>query len=181
MKIKFGLNHETLKAAVMHIVAVVFTGSMLGLTACTTVPDARTPVPLAVSSFTAFVSPSVDGNPRFEEGIQIDTRWWQAFGSLKLDALIEEALRTSPTLDAVEATVQQARHLYAARAGTTRYPQAGVELGGERKAINGAAMGQPAGENTFNLFGATAAIEYEFDFFGGNRPELDALAPQFFF
>jgi len=118
------------------------------------------------------------GEQQFVEGVPIHASWWQAFGSLKLDALIEEALRVSPTLDAAEATVEQARHLYDARARTDRYPQAGLELSGERKAINGAAMGQPAGDKTFNLFGATATIEYDFDLFGGNRRALEALAAQ---
>lgn len=50
----------------------------------------------------------------------------------------------------MEATLRQARHIYAARAGFTRYPQANANLSGERKSVNNAARGQTGDENTLS-------------------------------
>lgn len=159
---------------------------ILFLVGCATGPDFTTPAPPTASGYTALALPAhtaassttMGGAQRFVEGMPIETRWWQAFGLPELDALIEEALRASPTLAAAEATLRQARHTYEARAGSTRYPQANANLSGGRKAITGAAMGQPAGENTFNLFDASVNVRYNFDMFGGNRRALEALAAQ---
>jgi NodT family efflux transporter outer membrane factor (OMF) lipoprotein len=115
---------------------------------------------------------------RIAEGGPVESRWWQAFGAPTLDALIEEGLRASPTLEAAESTLRQARHTYEARAGSTQYPQANANLSGGRKSVNNAAMGQPDGENTFDLFSASVNVRYDFDLFRGNRRALEALAAQ---
>ena len=159
---------------------------ILFLAGCTTGPDFKTPAPPTASGYTASALPAhtassataLGGEQRFAEGALIEAPWWQAFESSKLDALIEQALAASPTLEAAEATLRQARHTYEARAGSTRYPQATAHLGGRRQAITGANMGQPDGENTFNLFDASVDVQYTFDLFGGNRRALEALAAQ---
>jgi len=112
------------------------------------------------------------------EGAPVESRWWQAFGSPALDELVEEGLRASPTLEAAEATLREARHTYEAHAGSTRYPQANANLSGERKSVNNAAMGQTGGDNTFNLYSASVNVRYDFDLFRGNRRALEALAAQ---
>jgi NodT family efflux transporter outer membrane factor (OMF) lipoprotein len=156
------------------------------LVGCATGRDFKTPAPPTASGYTASVFPAqtassstaLGGAQRFTEGLPIEAQWWRSFGSPKLDVLIEQALAASPTLEAAEATLRQARHTYEARAGSTRYPQANANLGGQRKAVNNAAMGQPDGENTFNLFNASVNVQYNFDLFGGNRRALEALAAQ---
>lgn len=159
---------------------------ILLLAGCATGPKFKTPAPPADAGYTASAYPvrtassptALGGEQRFAEGVLIETQWWQAFESSKLDALIEQALAASPTLEAAEATLRQARHTYEARAGSTRYPQATAHLGGRRQAVTGAAMGQPNGENTFNLFDASVDVKYNLDLFGGNRRALEALAAQ---
>ena len=159
---------------------------ILFLAGCATGPQFKTPAPPTASGYTASALPAhtassataLGGEQRFAEGGRIEEQWWQAFESPKLDALIEQALAASSTLEAAEATLRQARHTYEARAGSTRYPQATAHLGGQRKAITGAAMGQSNGENTFNLFDASVDVQYNFDLFGGNRRALEALAAQ---
>lgn len=153
---------------------------------CATGPDFKTPASPTVLGYTAsalptntaFTSTAHGDAQQFVEGALIEARWWQVFGSSKLDTLIEQALAASPTLEAAEATLRQARHTYEARAGSTRYPQANANLGGRRQAVNNAAMGQQDGESTFNLFNASANVQYNFDLFGGNRRALEALAAQ---
>ncbi len=159
---------------------------ILFLVGCATGPDFTTPAPPTASGYTALALPAhtaasstaLGSVQWFVEGMPIKTQWWRAFGSPELDALIEEALRASPTLEAAEATLRQARHTYEARAGSTRYPQANANLSGGRKAVTGAAIGQPDGENTFNLYSASVNVRYDLDLFGGNRRALEALAAQ---
>ena len=151
---------------------------------CATGPDFKAPAPPLDSGYTdassAVLHPSYPSGAaqRIVEGVSIEARWWQAFGSAELDALIEEGLRANPTIEAAEATLRQARHLYGARAGSTRSPQVSANLSGGRKSVNNAAMGQPDGENTFNLYSASASVRYDLDLFGGNRRALEALAAQ---
>lgn len=157
--------------------------AMLLLAGCATGPDFNSPAaPTAtnyVSSLPLLPSATATGVvQRVVEGVPVESRWWQAFESPKLDTLIEQALAASPTLDAAEATLRQARHTYEARTGSTQYPQANAKLNGERKAVNNTAMGQPDGENTFNLYSASVNVRYDFDLFRGNRRALEALASQ---
>jgi outer membrane protein TolC len=131
---------------------------MVLLAGCATGPDFERPALPASASYGRPTLPQLPSATatgvvqRVVEGAPVDVRWWQAFGSAELDALVEEGLRASPTLEAAEATLRQARHTYEARAGSTQYPQANANLGGERKSVNNAAMGQPDGDNTFNLY-----------------------------
>lgn len=161
-------------------------GLILVLAGCATGPQYKMPAPPADAGYTAGAYPAhtasspgaLGGEQRIAEGALIEAQWWQAFESSKLDALIDQALAASPTLEAAEATLRQARHTYEARAGSTRYPQATANLGGRRQAVTGAAMGQPTGGNTFNLFDASVGVQYNLDLFGGNRRALEALAAQ---
>lgn len=148
---------------------------------CATNPNFTPPAAPRTAGFLDPTAPRstsamADGAQRPVEGAPLDSRWWQAFGSAKLDAAIEEGLRANPTLEAAEAALRQARHRYDAQAGSTEYPQANATLSGGRKSVNNAAMGQTGGENTFNLYGASVHVGYDFDLFRGNRRALEALA-----
>lgn len=186
MKTSLSVKKETimeltdLGCAMGQVCLILFLGG------CATGPEFKTPASPTTAGYTASALPAqtassstaLGGEQRLAEGILIESQWWQAFESSKLDALIEQALAASPTLEAAEATLRQARHTYEARAGSTRYPQATAHLGGRRQAVTGAAMGQSNGENTFNLFDASVDVQYNFDLFGGNRRALEALAAQ---
>lgn len=157
---------------------------LLLLAGCATGPDFKPPAAPAANNYVGSTLPLLPSATatgvvqRVAEGAPVESRWWQAFGSPALDALIDEGLRASHTLEAAEATLLQARHAYEARAGSTRYPQANANLSGERKSVNNAAMGQTGGEKTFNLFSASVNVRYDFDLFHGNRRALEALAAQ---
>lgn len=158
--------------------------ALLLLAGCATGPDFKPPAAPRDSSYgnpTLPLLPSATATgvvQRVAEGVPVESRWWQAFGSPTLDALVEEGLRASPTLEAAESTLRQARHIYEARAGSTQYPQANANLSGGRKSVNNAAMGQPDGEKTFNLYSASVNVRYDLDLFRGNRRALEALAAQ---
>lgn len=106
-----------------------------------------------------------------------DGQWWHAFGSARLNALIGEAMEGNPTLAAAEATLRQAQELYAARAGSTLYPQVEAGLSAQRQRFNPeATTGQTGAAREFSLHNAEVGVRYTFDLFGGNRRALEALA-----
>ena len=107
----------------------------------------------------------------------IDERWWLN-SARRLDALVDEALQASPTLEAAQATLRQARETLDARAGATQAPQAGARLGAQRQRSNGAALGQPGIERSFELYNASVSVSYDLDLAGANRRALEALAAQ---
>jgi len=135
----------------------------------------RTPLPAATAS-----APTAQGEAqRLIETSAVPGDWWKTFGSPKLDGLIEQALKNSPTLAAAEATLRQAQQTYAAQAGSTLYPTVDAKLGASRSQTNGAGMGRSdTPQNVYNLYNATVAVSYGVDIFGRNRRELEALAAQ---
>lgn len=160
--------------------------AVLGFSGCAVGPDFRPPDAPAVPGYVAGAQPSRTASAEaplgqaqhFIEAAPIDERWWRELGSSKLDALVDEALRASPTLEAAQATLRQARETLDARAGATRYPQASARLGAQRQRSNGAALGQPGIERTFELHNASVSVSYDLDLAGANRRALEALAAQ---
>ena len=156
------------------------------LAGCATGPDFKPPAPPAVQNYTATMLPaqtnSVPGQmgnaQRLVAQTQIGSAWWKQFGSPKLSTLIEQALNSTPTLEAAQATLRQAEQTYAAQAGSTFYPQANAQLGAQRQSISPAAQGLHGAERTFDLYNASVGVSYNFDLSGGNRRALEALAAQ---
>ena len=158
------------------------------LAGCTTVgPNFKTPPPPSAKAYTATGLPASTASApgtlgpaqRFTPAASVQTQWWTSFGSSRLDALVQQALHNSPTLQAAQATLRQARETYRAQAGSTLYPTVTAKLGASRNGINGATQG--VGGNTqhiFNLYNAGVAVNYNLDLFGGNRRALEALAAQ---
>ena len=133
----------------------------------------------ALPATTAAASGALGRAQRFVAAPHVAPEWWRAFGSRELDAWVDRALRTNPTLVAAAATLREAREIYLARAGSTLYPTVGANFGTTREEITGAMFGQPQiPQETFTLATASAAVNYDFDLFGGNRRALEALAAQ---
>ncbi len=153
---------------------------------CAAGPDFIPPEAPAVAGYTATALPShtaaapvaLGAAQRFAAEAPVNARWWERFGSPRLNVLIERALESSPTLGAAEATLRQTRHALEARAGATRLPQANAGLGAQRQQVNNAASGLAGGERLFNLYNANVSVSYSLDLSGGNRRALEALAAQ---
>lgn len=162
--------------------------STVALTGCASVgPDFKPPAAPAVASYTkgalpastAAASGPLGGAQNFVQGKQVTVDWWKSFGSAELDRLVDQALRNSPTLAAVEATLRQAQKTYEAQAGSTLYPTVSAKAGVSRNEINPSNMGQGGhGPPPYNLYNVGVAVNYNLDLFGGNRRALEALAAQ---
>ncbi len=94
----------------------------------------------------------------------IDPQWWQAFGSIELDHLIDEALAYNNDLAAAGQRIEQAR-AQAKIAAANLWPTAGIT--GDYSALH-------------NDFGETQrkagqlSVAYEVDLWGANRARRDA-------
>ena len=105
---------------------------------------------------------------------EISTSWWKAYGDSTLDALVDRALRDSPSLAAAQARVQRAQaSVDAADAADKPRVDAGFDATRQRYTENGLIPPPIAGTTqttgTLQLSGS-----WELDLFGRQRAALDA-------
>lgn len=173
---KLSCKHKT-RCGVSAFLLFVLSGCAVG-------PDFKSPeapqathyTQTSLSSETASSSIPLGEAQRWVEGGLIQESWWHYFGSDALNQLIEEALKSSPTLASANANVKQAQELFAAYAGFNDYPQVELQLSATRQKISPSSQGLNGESRQYNLYTAGAGIHYNLDFFGGNKRALEALA-----
>ena len=154
------------------------------LCACAVGPNYKTPaapvtagyVPPGAVPGTTASAPLPGGNAQtFVDGLDIPGQWWTLFRSPELNALIEQALANSPTLEAAQATLRNANETTAAERGSL-LPSLSGTYQGERQKSSGAAFGLPsAGSFLYSLNSASVNVSYTLDAFGGIRRQVEAL------
>jgi len=158
---------------------------LLALSACAVGPDfAPQPAP-DVTRYTpeAKLSPTVSSDvaagaaQKFDTGRDIPGEWWKVFHSRELDALIAEALRSNPSLEAAQAALWQAKeNLYAQRGSLL--PTADANGSGERQQFSPSEFGGSGAPSVFNLYQASVNVSYVVDVFGGTRRQIEATEAQ---
>jgi NodT family efflux transporter outer membrane factor (OMF) lipoprotein len=100
--------------------------------------------------------------------------WWRAFGSAKLDAVMDEALANNHELALANATLAEARaDEDAARGGQA--PTIDANAGAVRERINTTAFGFTGFPSpTITLYSIGGAVNYDLDIFGGKRRRAEA-------
>jgi NodT family efflux transporter outer membrane factor (OMF) lipoprotein len=119
-----------------------------------------------------------DAAQRFAAGGPVVGRWWTLFGSARLDALEEEALKANADLASAQAALKQARELYLAQRAAL-FPT--VELAANAvRAHNSETIAPLLSNNAQNygLYTAQLNIAYAPDVFGGVRRQIEATAAQ---
>jgi NodT family efflux transporter outer membrane factor (OMF) lipoprotein len=96
--------------------------------------------------------------------------WWQGFGSLQLNGLIEDAQRANDDIAAAIARVREA-DAQARIAGAPLLPSVSAGGAATRESLLNLTS---AGTTTTNEFSALLSASYELDFWGKNRAALDA-------
>jgi len=100
--------------------------------------------------------------------------WWAMFGDPKLDALVERALAGNPTLRGAEARVRAAAAL-ADAARSALYPSLDLNASATRERLSANDIFPPPFSGSWvNQGRITLDFNYEFDFWGKHRDELDA-------
>ena len=104
-------------------------------------------------------------------------RWWEAYQSEALSALVEEGLAKNPSLAAARSTLKSTREGYRSQVGQNLLPQIDLEASPTRQR----SLGLPIlPQETFpeNVFVAQVQGSYTFDFFGAAYLADRALARQ---
>lgn len=101
--------------------------------------------------------------------------WWKAFGSPELDALVQEALERSPTIEAASATLRAARQNVIAQRGFF-FPTVQADYNRTRQ-NTGRSMSPPleSGETLYTYHTAQISVSYTPDVFGANRRAVEGL------
>jgi NodT family efflux transporter outer membrane factor (OMF) lipoprotein len=158
------------------------------LAACTVGPDFHSPAAPQSSGYTRAPLPAETASApgpggaaqSFTTSEHAPRAWWTQFGSPALNALVDEALRSSPTLDSARAKLVEARENYNAQAGATRFPSVDLKLSDTREKFDLASLGitQVPNPAPFTLYNASVSVSYVFDLFGANRRALEATLAQ---
>ncbi|AXE98242.1 efflux transporter outer membrane subunit [Paraburkholderia hospita] len=112
---------------------------------------------------------------QFVVGAKAVPQWWRTFESDQLNALVDEGLRNSPTLDAADKSLKAAREQLRAQIGSNMLPT--IDAGGQAARQRALAIPE-IGPNTFlyNTFVGQLQAQYTFDIFGAARLADAALA-----
>src|SRR5882672_8873691 len=180
------MNHPLLQTAGPAVcVAVIAMGL---LTSCAVGPNFKAPEAPRSAGFvpagqlapeTAATALPGGQAQRFVEGMDIPGQWWSLFQSAQLSALIERALKNSPTLQAAQAALRQANETVAAQRGSY-YPSVSGTAESQRQKGSGASFGIPGFPSSYyyNVQTASVNVSYTLDAFGGTRRQVEALQAQ---
>ena len=97
----------------------------------------------------------------------IPGEWWKLFRSSELNALIDEALKANPDLDAAQASLRQANEALYAQQGTL-FPT--ISANGSAQQLRASGVQQGGSVDTQLLYGVTTGtlnISYNLDVWGG--------------
>ncbi|MBV8501864.1 MAG: efflux transporter outer membrane subunit [Paucibacter sp.] len=178
------------------------------LAGCAVGPDFKRPEAPAAASYGvnegltpgAGVMGAGSGEPQqFKSADDLPFDWWKSFGSPDLDAVVERALRASPTVTAAQANLRQAQEMVYAQQGYF-FPTVGLNYNFERQKLAGNQGGNspgiqgdgstiqtyqnPGGPTPFNgpvlynFHTAQLTVGYTPDVFGANRRQVESLDAQ---
>ncbi|WP_199154974.1 efflux transporter outer membrane subunit [Chromobacterium sp. ASV23] len=115
--------------------------------------------------------PAGDGAQRYAAANDIAPRWWESFGSPKVNALVARALAGSPSIDEAQARLREAEAQWQAQTGQERFPDISLGAGAQREKINTAAMGLGVlpSPKPFGVYNASLDVSYHIDLFQRNH------------
>jgi NodT family efflux transporter outer membrane factor (OMF) lipoprotein len=157
-------------ALLMHRAFVLVAGTALG--ACAVGPNFKAPAAPQTDRYTA---QDLDLQ-QFVPGQNPAADWWKGFRSSEIDALVDQALRANPTMQAAEATLRQSLENVAAQRGAY-FPSAQVSAGASknRNAVQVLAPTLTSGDATFALYTPQLSVSFVPDLFGSNRRQVESL------
>jgi NodT family efflux transporter outer membrane factor (OMF) lipoprotein len=160
--------------------AIAVTALMALQSGCAVGPDFHRPAAPTVNGYTPqpLASDATPGAPTLVVGQEIPAEWWTLFHSPALNAMIVQALKANPDLEAAKAALRAAQQTYyAQRAAFLPTVQADYNVTRQQ------ASGTPApplnsGVNLFTLHTAQVTVAYTLDVFGGVRRQTEQVGAQ---
>jgi len=171
-------------------VRVVTVAAVALASACAVGPNFHRPPPPqdadygnAPATGATAAAPGTGGNAQeFLGGMDIPGQWWELFRSPKLSALVEQALKGNPNIDAAHAALRQAHDLYKAQRATLFAPTVQGSFSALRAKNPVDTLANPTSlpqvNPYYNLFTAQLDLSYMPDVFGGSRRALEASRAQ---
>jgi NodT family efflux transporter outer membrane factor (OMF) lipoprotein len=185
---------------------VLGAASLVALAGCAVGPNFHPPAAPRDAGYTTAPLPDATasaGAPggdaqRFVSGLDVEYKWWEAFGSPAIDSLVEQAFRANPSVAAAKAALGQAQELVYAQDGYF-FPSVSADYNVERQKLAGNLTGSSApgvqGNGTainavqsatppyneplyFNFHTATLTVGFTPDVFGLNRRKVESLDAQ---
>ena len=159
-------------------------GGLGGLEGCAVGPNFKAPPPPSVEGYLPQPLPAQTASAdtpggeaqRFVTGMVIPSDWWTLFESTQLNALVQRAFRSNPTIASAQAALRQAdENYYAQRAAWFPTVQAGYSLQRQRNAVGTLAPTLSSGESIFNLHTAQVSVSYVLDVFGAVRRQTESM------
>jgi len=158
---------------------VAFTAALLA--GCTAGPDFEKPAKPTATSYTPeplSLRTSSAAGPggaaqTFVPEQDIPGEWWALFQSPQLDALVREALRANPDVEAAQAALRQARENFFAQQGSL-FPTLSANGSGQQQLASPASQGQTGAGTMFGVTSASLNISYSPDIFGGVRRQVES-------
>jgi NodT family efflux transporter outer membrane factor (OMF) lipoprotein len=167
--------------------ALRLAAALVPVVGCAVGPDFRAPAAPEAAGYTPeplvprTASADVAGGEaqRFVAGMDIPGQWWTLFHSPSLNALVEQALKANPNVEAGKAALLQAMESIYAQEGFY-YPtvQANFSPSRQKNAVGTISPTLSSGAPIFNLFTAQVAVSYTLDVFGTNRRQVESLQAQ---
>jgi NodT family efflux transporter outer membrane factor (OMF) lipoprotein len=121
---------------------------------------------------------AVAPDQRLASGADVPARWWEAYGSPELNALMDQAIKASPDIESATAALRSAHELYLAQRGAALPTvDAGYDLTRQKFSNEIAPPSLTSDANPFSLHTAQVNVGYTPDVFGGlHRQAESALA-----
>lgn len=144
------------------------------LAACAVGPNYKRP---ALPAGAGYLPPS-ESPPAVAVGQDVSAEWWRAFGSDDLNALVDQALKASPTLEAAKHALRAAHEAVLAQRGAY-YPSIALSTQPSRQQFAQTLSSPTAsGADLYSLTTTQVSVSYTPDLFGANRRAVESLVAQ---
>ena len=162
------------------------TTTLLLLGGCAVGPKYKKPAPPDVGGYTPTPPsttssiPNVGGGEaqQFISGRDIVGDWWTLFHSKPLNDLVEQSLKSNPTIKAAQAALLVARENVLAQRGAY-YPSVGGNLSATRaRTSNEISPATASGALNYSLYTPQVTVSFVPDVFGLNRRTIESLKAQ---
>ena len=158
-----------------HRAAVVGSLWALALGGCAVGPNFHTPAPPTVSGYLA---QPLSADSGWAMGGDVPADWWTVYQSPALNALVEQALKANPDLEAARAALKAAEETYLAQRGAF-LPEVDASYNLTRQQASATpAPPLTSNNNLFTLRTAQLSVGYTLDVFGGVRRQTEQVKAQ---
>ena len=167
--------------------AALLAGALGLLSGCAVGPDFQRPSPPDTAAYTRELLPAQTGSAdiaageaqRLLQGMDIPGQWWTLFHSPALNSLIEQSLKSNPSLEAAQAALRQAQETVYAQQGFF-FPdvEASFAPSRQKNATGTIAPTLSSGAPLFSLYTPQVSVSYTLDVWGGNRRQVESLQAQ---